>query len=175
MITGIDIGQARDPAAMCTLGRASSGAWSVLTSGRFPLDTSYETIAAYVADASRVGPVLVDRTGIGRAVVERSRALAGDRPIYGVTVHAGHHTRWSGQDVSVPKRDLVTATQAALQHQRLTVRGHSALIAELRSMTRKTNGKLEAAGAGHDDLAFALLMAMWAAERLDHREMSSSR
>lgn len=167
MITALDIGQVHDPAAVVTLAPDGAHGWRVERAENVPLGTPYRVLAGYAAMCSDHGPVLIDRTGVGRAVVEDARAEAGPAaPIYGVTSHAGQNTRWSGRDITVPKSALVRAGQAAIEHERLDLAGHTELAGQLRAMTRKPDGRMEAAGSGHDDLADALLLAAWAATQL---------
>jgi hypothetical protein len=128
-------------------------------------------LASYAAAATAFGPVLIDATGVGRVVLEEARARAdglGGTRLFGVTAHAGRAVRWHGENVSVPKSDLVQAAQAALEHNRLVIpdcHGGRLLARQLCAMRRDRRGRMEAKGGVHDDLAFALFMAAWAAER----------
>ncbi len=167
MITAMDVGQAQDPAAVVTLAPTGECGWRVERSETLPLGTPYRVLAGYAAMCSDYGPVLIDRTGVGRAVVEDARAEAGPAaPIYGVTSHAGKNTRWTGRDITVPKAALVRAGQVAIEHEHLELGGHPELAGQLRAMTCKRGGRMEAAGSGPDDLADALLLAVWAGTQL---------
>ncbi|CAA9261115.1 MAG: hypothetical protein AVDCRST_MAG77-2673 [uncultured Chloroflexi bacterium] len=143
---------------------------------RLPLGTSYPDVVRRVKQLISTAPlqpdttaVLVDQTGVGRAVCDYF-ALEGVRVIP-VTVTGGIAV--TGDAISglhTPKRDLVGATQVALQQRRLTIAralpDASVLVKELASfkvkITAAANDTYGSWREGeHDDLAFALCLAVW--------------
>lgn len=119
--------------------------------------------------------LLVDRTGVGRAVLDTLRA--GGLNCVGITIHGGDAVTRDDGDFRVPKRDLVGTLQVLLQNQRLKIAEElplaSVLSQELRNFRAKISlGGHDSYGAGddwregnHDDLVLATAMAAWYAER----------
>jgi hypothetical protein len=145
---------------------------------RFPLGTPYTEIVPAVAALVRSGPlaespVVVDHTGVGRAVVDMMRQSAGW--IVPVTITGGHAvTVTEDCTFHVPKKELVTCLQVVLQGRRLRIaRGlHEAdvLVRELQQFQVKiTQAAHETFGVWregqHDDLVLAVALACWWAER----------
>lgn len=149
---------------------------------RFPLGTPYPRIvrevAALIADPTIRAygyALVVDATGVGRPVLDlfREAHLA---PI-GVTITGGNtaiRDKRSGE-WSVPKRDLVSAVQSALQTERLQI---AASLPEAATLTRELSGfrvtiNLRTAhdsyGAWregiHDDLVLSVALATWFRDR----------
>jgi hypothetical protein len=141
---------------------------------RFPLGTPYPEIVERVAHLLAQPPLnegsvlLIDCTGVGQPVVDQFRQ-AGLRP-QAVTITAGREVTRDGDDLHVPKRDLITATQVALQQDRLKIAEQlpesAALVRELLEFKVKiTSAANDTYGAWregtHDDLVLALAMAVW--------------
>jgi hypothetical protein len=122
--------------------------------------------------------LVVDMTGVGIAVVDdlRANGLA----CIGVTITGGDSVTRSGEDVRVPKRELVGTLQVLLQANRLAIPDAAALplagvlVAELENFraTIKLSTGHDTYGAGedwrdrsHDDLVLALAMAAWHGEQ----------
>jgi hypothetical protein len=135
---------------------------------------SYATIVGKVATLLRRPPLagartalVVDYTGVGRAVVDQL-VQAGLRPIC-VSIHGGTDVSADAGAFHVPKRDLVVATQAALQDGRLRI---AAGLEHAETLTRELLSyrvKISAAGRDsysaregeHDDLLLAVSLATW--------------
>src|SRR6266851_116434 len=113
---------------------------------RFPLGTSYPTICERIVELFAEPPLrgatlVVDQTGVGRAVVDmirRARPRASIRPI---TITAGLGVVPDGAGWHVPKKELVSALQVLLQSHRLQVASKlpmaSVLLKELESFRVK--------------------------------------
>jgi hypothetical protein len=181
-IIGLDLGQARDPSALCLLQEAPKDKrinWEVPALRRWQLGTSYPAI---VADVGKLvtklnkPTLVVDGTGVGRAVVDIFRLAA--LPLSAlvvVTITGGHTVHQTERDsFSVPKKDLVAVTQAVLQAKRLKVSPQlpdaKVLERELQNfkvkITTAANEQFEAWREGdHDDLVLSAALALWYAER----------
>jgi hypothetical protein len=195
-ILGLDLGQTKDFTALVVLQRR----WQALADQpgqeeslywlqhleRWPLQTSYPKIVTEVSDLVARPPLrgeqrpvlVVDQTGVGRAVVDLFRQaqqggkLAAElRP----TVITFGHEILAGEDgaLHVPKKELVGAVQVLLQAQRLkfaSVPMREVLLKELLTfkvkVTAAANETFEAwRERDHDDLVLAVALASWQAER----------
>ena len=161
MFFGLDVGQARDPAALA--GVVPDGErWHARHLERLPLGTSY---AAMVARAASLAPAAlsIDATGVGRAVHEMA-VLAG-LPALGVTITGGRTARQiSGNALAIPKVLLFRPLMAALSGRRIAVPGElpgaGALAGEMMDFT-SNGGRIDVRGRGHHgDLVTALALAM---------------
>src|SRR5262245_43983021 len=96
---GLDLGRTQDFTALAVLERravASPGAkpeYALRRLQRFPLGTAYTQIVPAVAalrskEPLRQAPLLVDQTGVGRAVVDMLRQTASG--VIAVTITGGH-------------------------------------------------------------------------------------
>jgi hypothetical protein len=118
-------------------------------------------------------PLIVDQTGVGRAVVDMFRA-AGLQPI-GVSIHGGDVVTGGGREWRVPKRDLVAIVAVLLQARRLQIAEAlpeaPTLAAELTNfrVTIDSHTAHDSYAAwreqDHDDLVLATALACWWAER----------
>ncbi len=131
----------------------------------------------------------IDGTGVGRAIVDLLRTAFTERGRRGeyvprldfraVTVTGGNSRETPpprrGGYWSVPKKDLIFPAVAAFQQRRLRIaeglKDRGALVEELRNYRRVTNiasgnNTFEPWRQGdHDDLLFALSLALWGWER----------
>jgi hypothetical protein len=145
---------------------------------RFPLGTSYPAICERMVELFGEPPLaggtlVVDQTGVGRAVVDmirRARPRARIRPI---TITAGHDVVPDGAGWHVPKKELVSVLQVLLQSHRLQVARvlpmAPVLVKELESfrvkITASANETFEAwRERDHDDLVLATALAAWVGE-----------
>src|SRR6516225_6387046 len=184
---GLDLGQTRDFTALAVLERhplSNAGTaveppeYALRHLHRFPLGTPYTQIVPAVAALTRAGPlaespVVVDQTGVGRAVVDLMRRAVGW--VVPVTITGGHAVTMSeDRSFHVPKKELVTCLQVVMQSRRLRIaRGlHEAalLVRELQQFQVKiTTAANETFGVWregqHDDLVLAVALACWWAER----------
>jgi len=146
---------------------------------RFPLGTSYPAICDRIVELFAKPPVaratlVVDQTGVGRAVVDmigRARPKATIRP---VTITSGLEIVPDGAGWHVPKKELVTILQVLLQSRRLRVAAKlpmaSVLIKELESFQVKITAAAHETFESwrerdHDDLVLSVALAAWVAER----------
>ena len=145
---------------------------------RFPLGTSYPAICERMVELFAEPPLrsatlVVDQTGVGRAVVDmirRARPRASIRPI---TITAGHDIVPDEAGWRVPKKELVSALQVLLQSHRLQVASKlpmaSVLLKELESfrvkITAAANETFESwRERDHDDMVLAVALAAWVGE-----------
>ena len=186
-ILGLDLGQTRDFTALAVLERlplSNAGTaveppeYALRHLRRFPLGTPYTEIVPAVAALTRAGPlaespVVVDQTGVGRAVVDLMRRALGW--VVPVTITGGHAVTMSeDRSFHVPKKELVTCLQVVLQSRRLriarTLHEAAVLVRELQQFQVKISASAhETFGVWrdgqHDDLVLAVALACWWAER----------
>jgi hypothetical protein len=162
LILGLDPGQRRDPAGLAVV-----AGFDVVHLERLVLGTSYIALAERaVAIATAAGdcPVVVDASGVGRAVVDMLREQ-GLEPV-AVTLTGGSKLRVVGREVSLPRSSLLLLLQAAVEAGRLRVAEglvHGpALVSELLAARSGPSGT-EARGLWHHgDLMTAVALCLWA-------------
>ena len=143
---------------------------------RITLGTSYPAIVArigQIAMRTRGATLVVDATGVGRAIVDLLRTSGLDP--YAITITAGENVSSDGMQYRVPKRDLVGAAQLLLQTRRLKIARSlphvDLLVRELQNFKvkidpRTAHDSYAAWREGdHDDLVLALTVALWMGER----------
>jgi hypothetical protein len=118
-------------------------------------------------------PLVVDQTGVGRAVVDMLRQAVGW--VVPVTITGGHAvTQAEDRSWHVPKKELVTCLQVVMQSRRLQIARSlpdaATLVRELQNFQIKiTAAANETFGVWrdgqHDDLVLAVALACWWAER----------
>jgi hypothetical protein len=125
-------------------------------------------------------PVLaIDATGVGAPVVDMFRAASLRAVLTPIIITGGDAVTREGGVTRVPKRDLVSAAQVALQTGRLKIASDlpeaQALVRELENFQVKIS--LDTAhdsyGAwregAHDDLVLAVALALWCGMRASGR------
>lgn len=193
LFIGLDLGQAKDFTALCIIecvrsidytGKDEITNLNCVHLQRWKLRTSYPSIVADVVrmvnslkpyQSPDARPVLaIDATGCGAPVVDlfkREKINAELRPIQ--IVGGANVSEEFGMN-RVPKRDLVSAVQVALQNRTLKVADvlHEAdtLLRELQNFTVKiTDAANDVYGAWregtHDDLVLAVALALWNANK----------
>jgi hypothetical protein len=183
-LLGLDLGQTQDFTALAVLERqapAQAGAkpeYALRHLKRFPLGTAYTEIVPAVAvlrrnEPLRQAPLVVDQTGVGRAVVDMLRQTASG--VIAVTITGGHAvTRAEDSSYHVPKKELITALQVVMQERCLQIARSlpdaTALVRELQQFQVKvTAAANETFGVWrdgqHDDLVLAVALACWWSER----------
>jgi len=196
LLVGVDLGQARDFTAIAVI---DAGAPLPATPGgravrsyqlryleRIPLGTPYTAVVDHVLTLLRrppltiATPLVVDKTGVGIAVVDMFRAgsvrYPGVRP-RALTITGGDATTTTDPyDVRVPKRDLAGLLVALYESQRLKMAARlelaPLLITELVNFkvkinTATGNDTYEAwRESVHDDLVLAVAIACWYAENM---------
>src|SRR5262249_61794589 len=120
----------------------------------------------------RQAPLVVDQTGVGRAVVDMLRQTACG--VIPVTITGGHATTVTGDgSYHVPKKELITALQVVMQGRRLQIARSlpdaATLVRELQNFQVKiTAAANETFGVWrdgqHDDLVLAGALACWGSE-----------
>jgi len=144
---------------------------------RLPLGTSYLEVVERVCELVHAPQLrknctlVVDATGVGAPVVDLLRSAPLDCTLLAVTITGGDHQTKSEGGWRVPKRDLVTGLQVALERKELRIpeglQMARTLVTELMNMqVRITDTGHDAYGAfrsgEHDDLVLALGLACWA-------------
>ena len=184
---GVDVGQVHDHTALAIIQprwrtddpeTALSPIYEVRQLDRAPLGTSYPRQVRAVARMLHEPPLdagailVVDATGVGRPIIDLF-VEQGLRPI-AVTVTAGDHVSGRGRAVRVPKRDIAGTLQRVLQEERLRIASALPHAATLVDEMLEFRVRITAAGndqygtwreGAHDDLVFAVAIALWHAER----------
>jgi hypothetical protein len=193
---GVDIGQANDPSAVAVIERVRQGTgdfdvgpdktqrekhdqkFELRHLERLPLHMEYRAQVSLIANMLDTPPLdagcelVVDRTGIGRAIGEEFHQV-GIRPVL-VTISGGdkaHNDK--GKEWSVPKVELVTRLDAALNSADLRVAADvkeaKAFREEMQAFRRHItpSGRMtfSAREGKHDDLVLATCLALWCANR----------
>jgi len=183
--SGLDLGQAQDYSALVVLEHShipdpersgrSLNRFDVRHLHRWQLGTSYPAVVADLTAWYQLLPLhqttlVVDATGVGRAVVDMIRQSQLPAEVRAYTITAG---REEGND-TVPKKDLVGAVLAALQTRRLRFAETLPLCPTLErelemyrvKVTADRNETFSAfRDKDHDDLVLALALALWYGER----------
>ncbi len=190
---GLDLGQQSDYTALAVVEKVSSeaseGGLHLRHLERYPLRTPYPEIADAVAALMRDGrltrsitddmlnevrlppDLVIDQTGVGAPVADllRERNLS----FRSVVITGGDRVHREGRVYRVPKRDLVSALEVALQTGALKVAEGltlwPALREEMQNFRRKINLKTAHDSyehwreSDHDDLVLAVCLACWGA------------
>lgn len=180
---GVDLGKTNDYTAICVLETERDGKTAMHHARhleRFRIGLPYprqvERIVALRDAVAKLGTprLVVDQTGVGQAVVDMLRD-AGLR-LTAVTITGGDSlTRGPGGDVRIPKRDLISSLQVAVQNGQLKVSAANPLAGALEEEMLAFRVSINDRGhdsygndsreSGHDDLVLALALAVWQAER----------
>jgi len=196
---GLDLGQAQDWTALAIVqrhGPAGGAVYHVRHLERPALGTPYpvvvETVAARITALRAVVPpptvvLAIDKTGVGAPVLDLIRRAALGVPLLAITITGGTAVVRDGEEVHVPKRDLVSTLSVLLQSGRLKVAEGLPLAHVL--TTELLNFRVKISLSGHDsygagtdaawreagtndDLCLAVGMACWAAESRPNRAAS---
>lgn len=147
---------------------------------RMPLGTPYPDVVERVKNVMRqlasegVCDLAVDGTGVGRPVVDLLRRSGLRCSLWPAIITGGSAESQSNGYYHIPKKDLITGLQIALQQGTLQIAGGMkfgpALVTEMAEMRVKiTSPGHEQFGAwregSHDDLVFAVALACWSARR----------
>lgn len=118
--------------------------------------------------------MLVDATGVGRPVIDLLRAAGLQCTLTPAVITGGISEGYADGFRHIPKRNLITGLQIALQRGDLQIAGGMkfgpALVTEMAEMRVKiTSPGHEQFGAWregtHDDLVFAVALACWGARK----------
>jgi hypothetical protein len=124
----------------------------------------------------------IDCIGVGQAVFEMLVNAKLNARLRGITIHGGNVVSLSGRFTNVPKRDLVSCVQIALQNSKLKIAASlteaETLVRELtafkvkisetghNSYSNATDGlSWRDMGGLHDDFVLALACGLWVATR----------
>ncbi len=161
---GVDLGQANDPTAIAI---AEDGR-HIRHLERVALGTPYPQVINRVRvlhDALPGCRLVVDRTGVGRAVVDAMEE-SGLAPIV-VTITSGKSIRREGNRIWMPKRLLISPVVSALEAGTLRIAAGlsegPALLRELQAfkVKRGEGGHLGYEGKGeHDDFVIAVALSL---------------
>jgi hypothetical protein len=147
---------------------------------RIPLGTPYPDVVRRVRDVAiqvaswGICELVVDATGVGRPVVDLLRAAGLPCNLRPAIITGGIAESLSNGFYHIPKKDLITGLQVALQQGKLQFAAGlifgPALVTEMAEMRVKiTSLGHEQYGAwregSHDDLVFAVALACWAARK----------
>ena len=186
---GLDLGQVKDYTALVILerhGEAEQAVFHARHLQRFPLGTPYPAIVAAVSEMLHA-PALaaarpeerarlaVDETGVGSPVVDlfRQADLAGSQ-LYPVHITGGSTINHDRGVEYVPKRDLVSVVQVALQTEKLKI---ASALPEARTLVRElqdfqvkiTEAANDTYGAWregtHDDLVMAVALGLYVGKK----------
>lgn len=177
-VAGVDLAQATDFSAVAVVERLQDGRYGLVHLERFT-GRPYPDIVARVAELVEADPlarqtqVVIDGTGVGRPAMDIATRYAWHLTPAAVTITSGDKVRGSYYWPRVPKRDLVTVLQLALQHHALLVPADLSLRAEFsaeltafrRVITQAGNDTYSAPPGQHDDLLIATCLALWWLER----------
>ncbi len=181
-LVGLDLGQASDYSALSVLEQHGSGrdaSFLCRHLQRWPLRTPYTQIAADVAALTNTGELhapetallAVDVNGPGQPVIDLLKAHQLSARLEPVFSHGGDKVTSGNGVTRVPKRELVSTTQIALQEGRLKIAPALAeaqtLVRELQNYQVEINQETAHDSYGawrtgtHDDLLFAVMLPLW--------------
>ena len=182
---GLDLGQRQDHTAMVLLTRVAEAEggydhvrWAqpvvrrmrVLHLARLPLGTRYLQVARKVREVVQRQQVqgrcsvVADATGVGLPVVEMLRAEDPKMHVLPVVITGGGEARCGSGVWHVPRRDLLGKMVAAFERGRVRIGRSVPLAGKLVEEIGNVRGDGRCEGSSHDDLAFALALAVWKAE-----------
>lgn len=183
---GLDLGPVQEPTALAVLERTrvadapgrTVAHYAVRHLQRFTPGTPYPALAAELARLFLDPPLrdtllAVDQTGVGRPVVELLRQAKVRARLRPITITSGHRATYAGDELLLPKKDLISALQLLLQSRRLRVSPAlpeaQTLVQELETFRMKVTVADEESLAWregrNDDLVLAVAVAAWEAER----------
>ncbi len=181
---GLDLGQTKDYTALVILERHGEAAQAVFHARhleRFPLGTPYPAIVASVAAMLKQPPLAdfpprlaVDETGVGAPVVDLFRQARLNAMLHPIHITGGATVNYDRGVEYVPKRDLVSVVQVALQTDKLKIAEAlpeaATLVRELQDFQVKiTDAANDTYGAWregtHDDLVLAVALALYVGKK----------
>jgi hypothetical protein len=141
---------------------------------RLPLGTRYREVVRRVREVTSLPEfagceVVADATGVGMPVVEMLQDAGLKASIIPVTITSGGSARRDGGVWHVPRRDLLGKLVVEFEQGRLRLPKQSPLAGRLREEIAGVQAG-SGRGTGHDDLVFALALAVWRAGRSGVRE-----
>jgi hypothetical protein len=143
---------------------------------RFELGRSYPSMVTDVVTLLGREPLcsasvtlIIDRTGVGRAVSDMFEQANLSCNVVPVSIHGGDRESRDGAAWNVPKRDVIGAAQAALQQGRLKIAAVLPLAAVLTReladyrvrISQSGHDSYDAREGQHDDLLLSLALVCW--------------
>ena len=181
---GLDLGQTKDYTALVILerhGEAEQAVFHARHLERFPLGTPYPAIVAAVARVLKRAPLssgtprlAVDETGVGAPVVDLFRQARLNAVLHPIHITGGATVNYDRGVEYVPKRNLVSVVQVALQTDKLKIAEAlpeaGTLVRELQDFQVKiTEAANDTYGAwregAHDDLVLAVALALYVGKK----------
>jgi hypothetical protein len=181
---GLDLGQVKDYTALVILerhGEAEHAVYHARHLQRFPLGTPYPAIVSSVARMLQLPPLsdarprlAVDETGVGAPVVDLFRQAELNATLHPVHITGGSTINYDRGVEYVPKRDLVSVVQVALQTEKLKIAAAlpeaPTLVRELQDFQVKiTDAANDTYGAWregtHDDLVLAVALGLYVGKK----------
>lgn len=170
---GVDLGSAQDYTAILGF-RVTKDRLTLAFADRPPLGTPYPNIINAIdliyqkaRTHDRDVRIIVDKTGVGRPIVDELRAR--DLPLTPIVITGGKNAHCDPMtgDWTVPKIELISAVSLAMASGQLkfarSLALTPALLNELKVFRAKSGGKqMEAAReSDHDDLVLATAITVW--------------
>ncbi len=177
---GLDLGQRQDFSALAVVEFAEQKfAWmpasrelSVRHLERMELGTPYPRVVERVCYVMRHPKIVnqsrlvVDATGVGAPVVDLLRSARLGVSLTTVTITSGERARGQGERWHVPRGDLLAGLEVLLEAGELKIcrrlKEAARLVRELERM------RVTGCGGEHDDLVFAVALAVWRARRAEN-------
>jgi hypothetical protein len=178
---GLDLGQAADYTALAVVEQRTvdeTTYYDVRHLQRWPVGTSYPAIIRDVRSMIEQDPlrncmIAIDQTGVGRTIVDMFRELEPAADVRAITLTLGHTVHWNNRSHYVPKLEMAGVMQTLLQTHRIKFAicpETPELVKELQTFRVKVPATpvedFESwRERPHDDLCFAVMMAVWLGER----------
>jgi hypothetical protein len=170
LVAGLDIGRRADFSALVVVDAATRA----ITGGYRLRQASYTSqIRSILPMIRSVEMIGLDRSGVGDGVVE---LLPRGLPVMPVVINGGPNFAMKPDGTCVAgKAGLVQLLRVSGLTMAPGAPGRGELLQEMASFVFKGDGRMEAAGKGHDDLVLAAaLAALAAAQVLKQREPANS-
>jgi hypothetical protein len=177
---GLDLGQRQDFSALAVVEREEQRfAWmpaprelSVRHLERMELGTPYPRVVERVCEVMRHPKIVnqcrlvVDATGVGAPVVDLLRSAGLSVRLTTVTITGGERVHGQGERWQVPRGDLLAGIEVLLEAGELKI---CRRMKEAERLVRELEVMRVAGGGGeHDDLVFAVALAVWRARRAEN-------
>lgn len=185
-VVGLDLGKSQDYTAVSVLevfgeDKPKERIHHCRHLQRFKLGTSYPQIVASIRELCLREPLrshepkpflAIDGTGVGNAVVDLFRQTPINAHLKPVLIHGGDRAIYEDGIWRVPKRELISCVQVALQTGRLKIASElpdvGILTQELQnfsvSISESGFDSYEARVGKHDDYVLSVAIALWIAQ-----------
>jgi hypothetical protein len=183
-ISGFCIGQPHEPSAFAVLERSGSGndaVYHLKDLKRFkagePYPDMFDKLEAWYQRAELHGTTLVvDKTGIGKGIVDLLQRRQIGAYLQTIQIIHGHHAAETGEGYAVPKKDAAAALQSVLSTNRIAIPS-SLFSSTLRSLrTELASFRMKNITLGGDpmephrdsdqaDLIYAVCLPIWYSDR----------